>query len=56
MSTKLPQQYKIGLVGLGRWGKILFEYFKELEELNGPTVDPDEDDMEPTDNELSEIE
>jgi len=40
MSTKLPQQYKIGLVGLGRWGKILFEYFKELEyvDLTAVTV------------------
>ena len=34
----------------------VFEYFKELEELNGPTVDPTEEDMEPTDAELSEIE
>ena len=37
----------------------VFEYYNELEELNGPTVDPDEEDMaieEPTDDELSEIE
>ena len=34
----------------------VFEYFKELEELNGPNVDPNEEDMEPTDTELSEIE
>ena len=34
----------------------VFEYFKELEELNGPNVDPNKEDMEPTDDELSEIE
>ena len=37
----------------------VFEWHQEQEELNGPTVDPDEDDMaivEPTDEELAEIE
>ena len=34
----------------------VFEYFKELEELNGPNVEPTEEDMEPTDDELTEIE
>jgi len=34
----------------------VFEHFKELEELNGPTIDPTEEDMEPTDDELSKIE
>ena len=34
----------------------VFEYYKELEELNGPNVDPTQEDMEPTDDELSEIE
>ena len=34
----------------------VYEYFKELEELNGPNVDPTEEDMEPTDTELTEIE
>ena len=34
----------------------VYEYFKELEELNGPTIDPTEEDMEPTDDELSKIE
>ena len=34
----------------------VFEYFKEQEELNGPTIDPTKEDMEPTDGELTEIE
>jgi len=34
----------------------VFEYYKELEELNGPTIEPTEEDMEPTDSELTEIE
>ena len=34
----------------------VYDYYKEQEELNGPTVDPTEEDMEPTDDELSEIE
>ena len=34
----------------------VFEYFKELEEMNGPNVEPTEEDMEPTDDELTEIE
>ena len=34
----------------------VFEYFNELEELNGPTNEPTKEDMEPTDTELSEIE
>ena len=35
------------------------EYFRELEELNGPVEEPTEEDMaieEPTDDELAEIE
>ena len=35
------------------------EYFRELEELNGPVQEPTEEDMaiaEPTDDELAEIE
>ena len=31
MSTKSHQHYKVGLVGLGWWGKILFDFFDELE-------------------------
>ena len=34
----------------------VFEYFNELEELNGPTIEPTEEDMEPTDGELTKIE
>ena len=42
-----------------RKGEIMskvFEYFNELEKLNGPTNEPTEEDMEPTDGELTEIE
>ena len=37
----------------------VFEYFNELEKLNGPVQEPTEEDMaiaEPTDDELAEIE
>tara|TARA_Y100000310_G_scaffold202029_1_gene202120 strand:- start:117 stop:254 length:138 start_codon:yes stop_codon:yes gene_type:complete len=34
----------------------VFEYFKELEELNGSTIEPTKEDMEPTDDELAELE
>ena len=34
----------------------VFEHFNELEKLNGPTIDPTKEDMEPTDGELTEIE
>ena len=37
----------------------VFEYYNELEKLNGPVEEPSEEDMvvvEPSDNELAEIE
>ena len=34
----------------------VYNYYKEQEKLHGSTVDPTEEDMEPTDGELSEIE
>ena len=34
----------------------VFDWYNEQEKLNGPNVDPTEEDMEPTDEELSEIE
>ena len=34
----------------------VYNYYKELEELNGPNHEPTEEDMEPTDSELTEIE
>ena len=34
----------------------VFEYFNELEKLNSDDVEPTEEDMEPTDAELSEME
>ena len=34
----------------------VYNYYKELEKLNGPNHEPTEEDMEPTDSELAEIE
>ena len=34
----------------------VFDWYQEQQKLNGPNVDPNKEDMEPTDDELSEIE
>ena len=34
----------------------IYDYYKEQEKLNGQHIEPIEEDMEPTDEELAEIE
>ena len=34
----------------------VFDWYQEQEKLNGPNIEPTEEDMEPTDGELTEIE
>ena len=34
----------------------VFDFYNEFQQINGPTIEPTEEDMEPTDSELTEIE
>ena len=34
----------------------VYDYYKEQEKLTGPNLEPTEEEMEPTDGELAEIE